>query len=651
MLELASSLLEHQRGLHRRPAVEVLVIPERFGVPTLRPATYNATTETEYPHASAFAPDGTFVQVANRNGTLERRLDFVSSATIDTAPSPGDPVALAATSTELVAIVGQGTTLARYQSTDNGANWTGPTTIVTEASAISAVALAANPTGNLCAFYVLNSTSTVKRLRRTSGTWAASGTTWTRTADWASISGIAAARGNGLFNVLVTGIAATTTRPTVAAYAMGDGALPSNSWFGPELVLQADAASTLTYADPFVAVIAGYPFATFTATQTADVAYSDRIHITHGSENTGTATWREPTPTGAYGAAIAADTTTGSVFLSTLSATLAAEPENDLDLSAHVISVRWQHEPFGSRARFTFGLTTGSGLEALTPGNGIRLRLGFHSGTAGAAQYGAIAHFAIERVTNSVIAGKALLTVDAIGPWETLDHWRSPQAWTAPASTTRGGIFEYIAGRAGLSIAQSGSPEWAPSDAWTNQEPAFAIAAGEAGGSVLRRLIEPTGDFLRQDAGFTVVSFQPDQTPAYAYGIDHPIAEATVVEEAAPNWFRIQGPDRYVDAFEETEAVVVGPRFRALRQLSATSDALAEEAAEAALRRTRVLTPRARITVPANVGQELYDPITVTAPALGLNAAGYRVIDLQFDYRAGPSGQALMTHTLTLGEV
>src|SRR5690606_21437982 len=143
-------------------------------------------------------------------------------------------------------------------------------------------------------------------------------------------------------------------------------------------------------------------------------------------------------------------------------------------------------------------------------------------------------------------------------------------AWTAPASTTRGAIFQYIAGRAGLTVA-SLTGEWLPSDAWTNEQPAFAIAAGESGGSVLRRLLEPTGDYVRATAGsFEALSFAEDQDTAYDYGnnVAHPVAEVSTIEQAAPNWFRIQGPDRYADAFDEHEANTVGPRFLTLRQLS-----------------------------------------------------------------------------------
>ena len=276
--------------------------------------------------------------------------------------------------------------------------------------------------------------------------------------------------------------------------------------------------------------------------------------------------------------------------------------------------------------------------------------LGYRSGTAGNAQFGIAARFAIERLTAEVAAGKASLTIDAIGPWETLDQWQSPQAWQAPTGYTRGQIFGYIAGRAGLTIAQAGSP-FAPSDAWTAHQPAFAIAAGETGASVLKRLLAPTSDFLRSEETLVAVGLDPNQTPGYHYGTAHPIAAITITNEAAPNWFRIQGPARYADAFAETSANAVGPRLRSLRELSATSNALASEYAASALVRVRQLAPHIIITIPANVGAQLYDPVTVTFPTLGLSNTPCRIIGIQTDYVRAQGPSAVFAQTLTLGDL
>ncbi|MCL4243282.1 MAG: hypothetical protein KJ048_18175, partial [Dehalococcoidia bacterium] len=228
MLTLGSALLAHQQQPRRLPALSLTVSATRNGYLSLRPAQDVDGAETEVPHAATFA-NSTFLQVRNDAGAIKVRQDFGSwSASIGTVAA-GSPVAIAAYASEALILVGDGTTLKAWTSADDGSTWSGPTTIVTEAAAIGAVAAAYRPsTGNVCAFYTLGTTSTLKRLRRTSGTWAGSGTTWTRTADVNTITGLAASWRANDFRLVITGTAPTTAHPRVWAVAMGDGAIPAN---------------------------------------------------------------------------------------------------------------------------------------------------------------------------------------------------------------------------------------------------------------------------------------------------------------------------------------------------------------------------------------------------------------------------------------
>ena len=69
------------------------------------------------------------------------------------------------------------------------------------------------------------------------------------------------------------------------------------------------------------------------------------------------------------------------------------------------------------------------------------------------------------------------------------------------------------------------------------------------------------------------------------------------------NWSRVQGQDRYAEAYEAAEAAAFGPRMVFLRNLSATTDGLINGAAAGALRRERLAQARGELTAPANVGQ------------------------------------------------
>ncbi len=655
MLTLASALEAHQQQPRRLPALSLTVSATRNGIISLRPTQDVDGSETEVPHAATFA-NSTFLQVRNDAGTIKTRQDFGSRSASLGAVAPGSPVALAAYSGEAIILCGDGTALKAWTSADDGATWSGPTTIVTEASAIGAVAAAYRPsTGNVCAFYVLGTTSTLKRLRRTSGTWAGSGTTWSRTADVNTITGLAASWRANDFRLVLTGTAPTTTHPRVWAVAMGDGAIPANSWSGLVNIAEADASGGITFAAPFIAQAGSTGFATFRQVETNGVPYS-RFMLTH-EVSSHLAPWREPVPldgSSAYGLAVAyngADT----FRLSTTADAWIADTGASHDLSSRLTALSWRQDPLSLRLRATLDNHDGAFDHALTnypairPGNDLRVLHGYRSGTNGAAEYGLALRCQLTRVTHQLQQGRATLELEAAGPWEQLASWRAPQAWTAPASTTRATIFSRLAARAGLSL--STSSVLPPSTAWSTDTPAFAITAAETGKQALERLLAPTTDFLRGTDAFQICGLDPADTSDYEYAPGgHELAELALSDAPLPNWSRVQGPDRYAEAYEAIEAAAFGPRMVFLRNLSATTDSLINANAAGALRRERLAQQRGELVAPANVGQELYDVVTLTAPHLGLTSQDYRVIALGLEYRRGPAG-ARYDSILTLGEL
>ncbi len=657
MLTLGSALESHQQQPRRLPALSLTVNATRNGILSLRPTQDVDGAETEVPHAATFA-NSTFLQVRNDAGAIKTRQDFGSWSASIGAVAAGSPVAIAAYASEALILVGDGTTLKAWTSANDGSTWSGPTTIVTEAAAIGAVAAAYRPsTGNACAFYTLGTTSTLKRLRRTSGSWAGSGTTWTRTADVNTITGLAASWSANDFRLIVTGTAATTTHPRVWAVSMGDGNIPANAWSSLISVAEADASGGITFAAPFIAQAGITGFATFRQVEVNGVPY-DRFMLTHEVSDH-LAPWREPVPlegSSAYGLAIAYDGVDTVRFSTTADSWLAPDAGASHDLSSRLLALSWRQDPLSLRARATIDNHDGAfaidltGYPAIRPGNDLRIQHGYRSGTAGAAQYGLTVRFQLTRVTHQLANGKATLELEAAGPWEQLASWRAPQAWTAPASTTRATIFSRLAARAGLELSTSG--QLPPSTAWSSDTPEFAITAGESGRSALERLLAPTTDFLRGTDAFQICGLDPADSSEYTYGPGaHEIAALALSNAPLPNWARVQGPDRYAEAFEAEEAAAFGPRMVFLRNLSATTDSLINAAAAGALRRERLAQPRGELTAPANVGQELYDVVTLNAPHLGLTSQDYRVIALGLEYRRGDAGSARYDSILTLGEL
>lgn len=656
MLTLASTLEAHQQAPRRLPALSLTVSATRNGYLNLHPTLDVDGAESEVPHAATFA-NSTFLQVRNDAGTIKTRQDFGSWSASLGSVATGSPVALAAYSGQAIILAADGTALKAWTSADDGATWSGPTTIVTEASAIGAAAAAYRPsTGNVCAFYTLGTTSTLKRLRRTSGTWAASGTTWSKAASVNTITGLAASWRTSNFNLILTGTAPTTLHPRVWAVSMGDGNIPTNVWSGLINIAEADASGGITFAAPFIAQAAITGFATFRQVELNGVPY-DRFMLTHEVSDH-LAPWREPVPldgTSPYGLAVAYDGDANLRFSTTADSWLATNLGISHDLSDRLTALSWRQDPVSLRVTATFDNHDGAFDAALTnypairPGHDMRILHGYRSGTAGAAEYGLALRCQVTRVTHQLQQGKATLQIEARGPWEQLASWRAPQAWTAPPTTTRGAIFSRLAARAGLDLTTSG--QLPPSTAWSSDTPEFAITAGESGRTALERLLAPTTDFLRGTDAFQICGLDPADPSDYAYGPGtHELVALELADEPLPNWARVQGPDRYAEAYNAEEAATFGPRMVFLRNLSATTDTLINAAAQGALRRERLAQPRGQITAPANVGQELYDVVTLTAPPLALTSHTYRVIALGLDYRRGPQA-ARYDSILTLGEL
>jgi hypothetical protein len=447
---------------------------------------------------------------------------------------------------------------------------------------------------------------------------------------------------------------------------MGDGAIPANTWSALINIAEADASGGITFAAPFIAQAGATAFATFRQVETSGVPY-DRFMLTH--EVSGhLSPWREPVPldgSSPYGLAIAYNGVDTVRLSTTADSWLSPGLGVSHDLSDRLLALSWRQDPVSLRVRATLDNHDGafdhalSAYPAIRPGHDMRILHGYRSGTAGAAEYGLALRCQLARVTHQLHQGNPsgrgrTLELEAAGPWEQLASWRAPQAWTAPPATTRSAIFARLAARAGLSLTTSG--QLPPSTAWTTDTPAFTITAGESGKSALDRLLAPTTDFLRGADAFQICGLDPADTSQYSYGPilpsseGHELAELALSDEPLPNWARVQGPDRYAEAFEAEEAAAFGPRMVFLRNLSATTDGLINAAAAGALRRERLAQPRGQLTAPANVGQELYDVVTLNAPQLGLTSQDYRVIALGLEYRRGPAG-ARYDSILTLGEL
>lgn len=666
MITLSPTLAAHQKQNGRLPTVRAFVYQSRRSYPILRWTRYYTGAESAAPIALAVAADGSLIRARNAAGTL-----YTSRVT---SPGPGSTysswtsmgaiafsgagIALAAKNGEITLVYADaaGTGLSVRHSADNGASWGAATVRATEASQIAHIAAAYNSAGDLCLFYSLNASSTLKRLRRTAGVWDAAGTAWTRAADVTAITGIAAAYHDGDFALIVTATVPTPTGDKRAyAYRMGDTSLPLNAWSSPNTIAESDAASTVTYTFPALLNLS-HLLGAFTHTETGNVPAS-QIMLTHPPAATNAAgQWAEPGPheaVHANGLALASYDQL-DCWATTPSGVWYARRNTDaLDLTPQVLNATCTLTPTSASARLVLTPANSSLLpppSSLFTGADLLLQPGYLSGPSHAFEYGTSFRFTITRIAYAHGDGQATITIDATGPWEAAARWRAPQAWqTAAGSRTRASTFSRVAGRAAIPAAAASS-----STPFTTYTPAFAISPGESGRSVLSRLLAVVTDHARPAAsgGFTTVDPRTTDASTETYGGagNHPIvsfADDSTLPGA--NWLRLSGPDRYADAATAASVYQHGPILDQERNLDATTNTKTQEAAAAALRRAYLATPIATLTAPFHCGQELFDVITVNEPTLGISARLYRVIGLRLDFSTHIARHHFRIH-LTLGE-
>lgn len=657
MQSISSTLQAHQRASRRNPHVLAAARAERARVQILRWQRLYSGAEPNAPHALTLAADGALIRARNASGTLYTSRvaspgpasswsSWTSTAT-GLLSGSGVALALSPSTGELLLAYTTGTALLARTSSNNGATWSSAVTVVTEASNIGAIAAAFNPAGNAAVFYTLGTSTTLKRIRRTSGTWAGSGTSWSRSSSVASLTGVAATHDNSDFQLVVTGTEVTTGHPRAWGALMGDLGLPTNAWSTLLPIAEADAASGTTYAAPFVARDGKSALrATFAITESGNVPFT-RAFEAAASGGLGTSPWTEPTPheaTGSLALAFADDAawaaTPSGVWMATLPA--------DDDFTARLVTARYRITPDSARCVLELDNTDGllgdpAAFPALFPGAALDLRPGYGSDTGGAPEYGVWLTFVIDRLTYRTAGGRRTLRVDASAGWELLARWHAPQAWQVnPGVTSRGNTFARIAHRAGVNATDGGA-----SVDWSAYDPSFVLAAGESAASALRRLIAVVPDGVRSAEfdGITILDLDPAGVSTETYGpTGHPLTALELIDEPpAANWLRLQGPDRYADQVDFESVYQHGPLLRTLRSLDASSNSRVIEGAEAALRRDTWSHVRGQLVAPFNAATQLFDVVTV-------DGQDYRVAAIGLDYARGPKGARYDT-TLDLADL
>jgi hypothetical protein len=246
-----------------------------------------------------------------------------------------------------------------------------------------------------------------------------------------------------------------------------------------------------------------------------------------------------------------------------------------------------------------------------------------------------------------------------------LDLWGLAAAWSARYSLRWNytsfqpcrvwEILYQLLGRLGIRLWNN--PSAPKSSTIDNYYPKFLSRGGTLADTQLRRLLSfVTDGLVPREALCFAKDFLPAEASSYSYGAgaaDHPILEGAFVDNLTITHTQVSGdtqdepPVHVREAAFDWDLLALGiDNLRMQYDANLEETDQAQKRAEALLRGESLRAERGNLVVPTNVGQELYDVITVTDARCGIYQVKYRVLGLRtlYDRRQGQCDQ-----TLTLG--
>ena len=228
--------------------------------------------------------------------------------------------------------------------------------------------------------------------------------------------------------------------------------------------------------------------------------------------------------------------------------------------------------------------------------------------------------------------------------------WSSRFLMRWPANKTVWEIIQEIICRWGINLTMPAGIPY--SSASQNLYPDFTLQPGTAGDSALRRILSFIPDSLVFAGNEAYLKdLRADESSCYIYGADHAILSGKYAEAVPLTRARAIGRDdennRIVeDAIDWTDLQLGIDIFQQDYDPNLQTTTRTQERADAILRKESLRAQGGQITVPVNVGQELYDVITVTDERCGISNKKYRVMDIDVRYNRQ---QGLYQQALALG--
>ncbi|MEN8614040.1 hypothetical protein ABFB09_01975 [Dehalogenimonas sp. THU2] len=523
MRPISTTLLDAQRSDSRAPYVKAGV-KRRFPV---WQSVYTGT-ESDAPHAAAFAADGSMIRARLTPPADSRKLyrqrtaapgigaDF--SQWVYTGESDAVNVAVAAYGSAVSIVwIKSDRGIRRMVSGDNGLTWSAPELIdYTPTTAINGLAAAYEPTGNLAVFFADQATLYVKRC--IDGAWQTR-TVWNKTTS--ALTGVACVY-DGDYNLMLTGRAVNGDYRLWSLVYGGDG-----SWGNLIEIAASPSGEPYEFRQAFLDRTDVYRCSyveKYTGTEPSSRVY---LNSTVPGAGFGEGLWTEPQPFDAFGeyglALIHGD---DAMWLaSAVSLWRAATDTAEVDITADIKAATLELEAFDGKLTLRLDNAEGRYNESLIEaGDEVALSPGYIT-ESGIEVSGGLG-FTVTETSRRGAPGESIFTVEAADGWTAIRDWqaRSQLRWNGTLSIKD--ILAWLLGRVGLRLETVSA-----SEIITTLYPDFSINPGGDGMGAVKRLLSEVPDKLFIEGGTAcLVNPLPDDAPVYAYGTDHVIFAANLVE-------------------------------------------------------------------------------------------------------------------------
>jgi hypothetical protein len=677
---LTPALLAAQRSQSSRPYVRARLQDFQGDRPRLRPVRHYTGVEQSGDHATLITSAGTLLKARTQVGPTSLVVlrvtnpgpgsTFSGGSTVATNVGIGQSIALTQATTGtiwLFYVAADTVTLLYRTSADDGASWSGETTISVAGAAVFNLCAGAGSSGEIAHFVNVGGDIFVNR-------W--DGAAWGDGADvigsFGSVTGLAVAHQFD-WQVVVTGTGVTTGNPNVWTGIYGQGVDVTDDTWSAMVVLQpAIAGSGISFDSPSVAQVSAFWRVTYVEIFAGPVAYNRVFWCSMDAENNFLQSlWSEPMPFDYAALNVAGLSVSSSPAVGTTPARFwlarpdgvwsSPSPANpELDVSAGVLEASVDVSERGARVRLVLDNSRnapgrpepGGWFSTGVVRRGARLQLNPGYRTSAGDEVTLPYSYWVESI--EVITGpEPRVVINARDGWWLLESWEARRSFVwVLGDRTLSQLMLFILARAALETSSSSA-----SSHFSSHEPAFTIHPGQNGKTAVDRLLAMVEDVGWFNGANLVVGVAGRADPTdYALGaVGPPILRGVhdIVRgryrDTPPegSQSRVQGLATFDAAFDFPEIETHGERIVQAFNINLDAGAEATVVAAALLRKAKLAQRSDELEIfGVHCGVELYDVIEVTDHEAGLLASRRRVRGYGWKY-----GRGRFDMTLELGEL